>query len=129
MPTEIQEKTINSGEADASGNASATIGPIRGQILAVHVNFSGSSASGTDTVVKTAGNLGASNTILSLTDTNTDGWYYPRAQVHDTSGTEVTYDGTNGVYEPIPVYDTITLDISQNAQGETVDVVLIVEVF
>jgi len=57
-------------------------------------------------------------TLLTLTDANSDAWYYPRALVHDASGTALT--GTAGGDRTLPVINgTLKLVIAQGGNAKT----------
>lgn len=125
---------INSGAAVGSdGSATATgvsPNPVCGRILAVHLKYKDSPPAGTtDVTIATQGTSPRppSNTILTLTDAATDVWRYPRHQVHTEAGAGVTYDGTNEVYEAVPVDDYIKVTIAQANANDNVDAWLLVE--
>jgi hypothetical protein len=40
-------------------------------------------------------------TLMVISDSATDAWYYPRHQVHGSTGTGLTYDGTRVVAEVV----------------------------
>lgn len=124
MASKYHRYIIPTAVADASGDATqSTTTPVRGRVVAVKVDYSASSAGTTDLTLKDKDG----QTILTLTDTNTDGFHYPRTPVQDNAGANVTYDGTNEIYEPYVVHSTLDLTIAQNTENETVDVVVIVE--
>jgi len=81
----------------------------------------GDLADGVDAVlsVTAASNAsGVAQTLLTLTDANVDKWYYPRALVHDNTGTAVTYDATNELYGPMPIINGV-LSLAITAGGDT----------
>jgi hypothetical protein len=47
-------------------------------------------------------------TVLTLTNANTDGWFYPRVLLADTAGAALT-----AVYDTMPVNDHITVTVAQ----------------
>jgi len=89
------------------------------------VTYNGSPPSSTDVVVATAGNNGPALTILTLTNANSDGWFHPRHKIDDESAADVTYDGTNEVYEKVCVADNIKVTVSQANDDDSVDVVVV----
>lgn len=118
---------FNSGTAAGSaGSATAnqtTTAPLCGEVVAVYVRYNDSPPAGTtDVTVATAGNAAPPLTLLTLTDGATDGYRYPRAQVQDLTGAGVTYDGTNEVYEPVPIADNVKVTIAGANAGDSVDV-------
>lgn len=124
----INTGTTAGGVGVSTANATTSINII-GTITAVYVKYNGSPPAGTtDVTIATQGTSPAppANTILTLTDAATDGWFYPRHQVHDEAGGGVTYDATNEVYEAVQVHDKITVTIAQANDGDSADVWLLV---
>ena len=122
---------VNSGAAvgsDAAATSNAdSKSPISGRILAVYVKYNHSPPGTTDVVISTKGSSPRppSNTILTLTDAATAGWFYPRHIVHDEAGDAYLWDGTNEVYEPVPVNDIINVSIAGANALDNVDVWLL----
>lgn len=56
-----------------------------------------------------------------------NGVYYPRVQSQDYQGTGVTFDGSNEIYEPPFVSNTLQVDVSSAAAGDITDVYIITE--
>jgi len=126
----ITSVKIPTATPSAAGTASSdSLTTIAGRLLAVYVKYAASSASTTDVTITTKGDKGGANTLLTLTDTNTSGWYYPRHQVHDATGTGITYDGTNEVYDIVPILDQVNVAVAQATENKTVDVTLLMETF
>jgi len=121
--SKIRKYKISSGPIAADGTASAYSVPIRGKILAVGVNY----PTHTCTVDLDSDGEASAQKILDLSAANTDATYYPRVQVHDNTGTGITYDGTHEVYEPFVVYGRVKLSIASGTEGEKVTVYLMVE--
>lgn len=123
---------INSGTAAGSaGSATAnntTTTTVKGRVLGVYVLYNDSPPSTTDVTIATLGTSPAppTNTLLTLTNANTSGWFYPRQQIHDAAGAGATYDGTNEIYEPAPVHDRVKVTIAGANSGDSVDVWLMV---
>jgi hypothetical protein len=63
-----------------------------GYIEAVQVDYNGSAPATTDLNVNESGGLG--RTLMTLTDRNTDGTFYPRHFVHGITGVESTTNVT-----------------------------------
>lgn len=107
-----------------TGNATATSSkPLSGEIKAVYIAYAVTPNAATDVTIATAND--PVKTILTVTNNNTSGWYYPREIVQDTTGADVTYDGSNEVYEEIPVNDYVTVTVAQGDTDQTVDVWLL----
>ena len=118
------EITCSGSDGSATGSAT-TKGTITGKVLAVHLDYSASQPATTDVVVATA--HAPVNTILTVSDNKTDGWYYPRHQMDSEAGAALTYDGTHPVNEPVPVDDQITVSVDQGNDGETVKATIVIE--
>ena len=120
--TQIRKYKISSGVIDASGNASAYSIAIRGQILAIGVNY----PTNTCTVDVDSNGEAADQKILDLAAANTDRIIYPRTSSQDITGADVTFDGTNEIYEPFVVYGRLKLSIASGTAGESVSINVIV---
>jgi len=121
--SKIKKYKISSGAISAAGTASAYSVPIRGRILAVGIDY----PAHTCTVDLDSDGEASAQKILDLSAANTDATYYPRVQVHDNTGTGVTYDGTHEIYEPFVVYGRVKLSVASGTEGESVKVYLMVE--
>ena len=111
----------SAGSALASANTSHVV---RGYIVGVYVKYNDSPPATTDVTISTQGTSPAPPTynILVLTNNATNGWYYPRMQVHDTAGAALS-----GVYDFIPVHDILTVAIAQANAADNVDVWLMLD--
>lgn len=119
----IRKYKIESGAIDSSGDAVAYSIPIRGKIIAVGINY----PAATCTVDLDSDGESSAQKILNLSAANTDITYYPRTPVQDVLGADVTYDGTNEIYESFAVYGRIKLTIASGTATQEVSVDLIVE--
>jgi len=121
--------TINTGAAvggDGSATANNTSGHvITGQICSVGVTYGDSPPGTTDVTIATAGNNGPALTILTLTNANTSGWFHPRHVIDDETGADITYDGTEEVYDKVCVADNIKVTIAQANSPDTAEVVVV----
>lgn len=116
---------VETSGVDGSATGSATTeSVVAGKLLAVFLDYSATQAATTDVTIASAG---PAHTLLVVSDSATDGWYYPRHQVHDAAGAGVTYDGTNEVYDTIPVVGYITASAAQADDSESVTVTLVIE--
>jgi len=109
--------------AGGAGVATATgYSPrIAGEVLAVHLEYGDSPPAGTDFALSDESDP-ASESIVSLTDANSDVKIYPRRKVQDSGNTDVTYDGSNEIYEPCVVHGRMEATISQANNGDSVTV-------
>lgn len=119
----IRRHRISSGAIAADGTATAYSDAVRGKILAVHINY----PAHTCTVDLDEQDTSANQKILDLAAANTDTTKYPRKAVEDNTGTAVTYDGTNEIYEPFAVFGRIKLSIASGTATEEVTVDIIAE--
>jgi len=115
--------TASGGAGSSTGDATSNETVI-GRLLAVHLDFSVSGAATTDTIITT---ITPDHTILTITDSATDAWYYPRHQVHTEAGAGVTYDGSNEVYDAIPVHGRVKVAMAQANNAQTVTATFYVE--
>lgn len=116
----------NSGSAagvagSATANTNSTI-ILTGRVLAIYIRYNDSPPAGTtDVIIATAGTNAPANTLLTLTDAATDGWFYVRHKVHDETGAGITYDGTNEVYEAPPICDYVNVKIQGANASDSID--------
>lgn len=115
---------VTSGGAGTS-TGDATVGPVNGRVLAIYVDYN-SDANTSDLTFATVN--APIQTILTLTNTNTDGWYYPRAGVHSTAGAAALYAaGGQPIVESMPVDDYIKASVVQDDNAKTINFWILVE--
>jgi hypothetical protein len=119
MLDRVQIKATASGTA---GNASATAySPhVSGQILKVHVDYQDDTNTTDIALVDDADP--AAEEIVDLDNQDTDKTLYPRRAVQDNAGNNVTYDGTNEIYEPYVVHGRLKLTVAQADDEDVVEV-------
>lgn len=122
---------INSGAAaGSSGSATNHVTTERvhsGKLLGAYVKYNDSPPNTTDVVIKTLGTEPGSppsQTLLTLTDKNTSGYFYPRITPDDTLGVDLT---TLTILEPAPFIGQIDVSIAGANANDSVDVWLLVE--
>ena len=106
------------GTTDASGalTVQSTVN-VLGELVAVEW-IDGTLADGVDAVLSCVrDNDAADVTLLTLTDANSDAWYYPYTPAQDNAGTAVTFDGTNEIYVRQAVNGQLKLVVSSG--GDT----------
>lgn len=96
------------GTATATGYSPS----VQGEVLAVHVAYDGTPPGTTDVTLSDEGDP-ASESIVSLANNNTDTKLYPRRKVQDNAGNDLTFDGTNELYEPYVVHGRLEGTIAQ----------------
>ena len=107
------------GAGVATANATTTTA-IVGLIAAVYVDYQDSPPAGTtDVTIATAGTDAPANTILTLTNAATDGWFYPRHAEHDNTGSALA------TYTPVPIHDKVKVTIAQANNNDYVEVYLL----
>lgn len=122
------------GGAGASASAALTVPygknvttrALSGKVMSIYVKYGGSNASTTDVAIKTLGLNGPAQTILTLTNLNTDALFYPRIAACDSVGAAVTFDGTHAQLIPAVVDDYIAVTVAQG-NDKTIDVWITVE--
>jgi hypothetical protein len=129
MPYGYQSVSISSGTTDggagASTNNNTSSHVVVGQICSVGVTYNDSCPASTDLVIATAGNNGPALTILTLTNANTNGWFHPRHVIDDETGADITYDGTEEVYDKVCIADNLKITVDDANDGDSVDVVVV----
>lgn len=89
-----------------SGAGSATVKLANdGFLLGVNFDFDSTAPATTDTTLAVAN---PTTTLLTLTNTATDAYYAPRVQACGNTGTAIS-----GVYELIPISESITVSVAQ----------------
>lgn len=122
---------LSSGTAvGANGEATAhnsTAQAVLGHLLGVYVKYNDSPPNTTDVVIATIGTDAGSppaQTLLTLTNKNTDGYFFPRIAPDDTSGVEVE---TPPMLIPIPFYGRVDVLIDDANANDSVSVWLFYE--
>jgi hypothetical protein len=121
--TRITKYKVSATIAAGATTASAYSVPVRGKILAVGINY----PANTCTVDLDSDGEAAAQKIVDLAAASTDVVIYPRVASQDITGTDVTFDGTNEIYEPFIVYGRVKLSLATGTAGDTVSVDIVVE--
>jgi hypothetical protein len=81
-----------------------------GKVLGIYVDYLHSPPNTTDVVISTKGTYPAapSTTLITLTNKNADGWFYPRVVPSDTVGADLA---TLTVLEPFEIDDVVNIFI------------------
>ncbi len=90
-----------------------------GKIMAIYVEYVDSPPSTTDVVIKSLGTSPAppTYTFLTLTNKNTDGWFYPHVLIDDVVGVDIASE-----YTAQMVHDLINVSIDGANAGDSVNV-------
>lgn len=120
---------INSGAA-VGGDGVATANDtwpsvISGRVQGIYVKYNGSPPAGTtDVTVATLGTSPYAPTynLLAVVNAATDGWFYPRVQVHTVAGAAIAAE-----YTPLLIYDRVKVTIAGANAADSADVWLLVD--
>lgn len=107
------------GEAGAATSTITTSIGYKGAVHAVYVQYEDSPPATTDVTISTAA---PTQTLLTLTNANTDGWFYPRVNIHDATGSAEA-----DVWDKFPLGHTVTVAIAGANEGDSVRVWLKIE--
>lgn len=123
---------INSGAAagsNGSATASTTTGTqISGRVLGVYIKYNDSPPAGTTTAtIATANSTYPAQTVLSVVNSATSGWFFPRVAACTNAGAAITYDGTRPIYDAQPIHDNVKVTISGANAADNIDVWLMLE--
>lgn len=123
---------LNTGAAvGANGSATSsytTPQVVTGRVVATYIKYNDSPPAGTTTAtIATANATYPGQTVISIVNAATAGWFFPRVAVHSNAGAAVTYDGTRPIYDVQPVSDNLKVTISGANAGDSIDVWLMVE--
>ena len=117
----INSGLTTGGAGVSTANAdSKTI--LRGRLVGIYLKHNGSPPATSDVVVKTKGTAPypPSYNLLTRTNLQTDGWFYPQVAVTDVAGVAIA-----GEYGYQVVHDYINVSIAQANDGDSVDVWLL----
>jgi hypothetical protein len=107
------------GAAGSAAGTTASTRPVNGRLLAVYVDFTSQPATTDVTITST----GPTQSLLTLTNVNTDGWYYPRVLLQGITGANLTT-----VYDALPIAAYVSVAVAQgDAITDGVVVTLLVE--
>lgn len=112
----IRRATISAVSATGGAGTATATGysdrPITGYIIAVHVSYQDSPPATTDVTIAEAVASPAVS-VLTLSNANTSGWFFPRAAGVNQSGTAITNSN-----EKIAVSDMLSVVIAQANDGD-----------
>ena len=107
MAIEVHELKVSTvGNAGvATGSSVKSLPP--SELVAIYLDYLGSAPATTDVTVTSPGNP-ASLTILTRSNSATDGWFYPKVQDHDNVAAAVV-----GSYSEPVIHGNIQIDLAQ----------------
>jgi hypothetical protein len=107
--------TGDPGEATGSTSLGHDLGRLF--LVGVHLDFHASVPATTDVTISESGGFG--QTLLTLTNVNAGGWYYPRVEIHGPDGAAL------GLYDLVMVEGDILVEVAGcNALADAVAVTL-----
>jgi len=112
------------GNGVATANQTSTA-ILNGVLYGIYVKYLDSPPAGTtDVTIATAGvgNSAPAQTLLTITDAATDGWFYPRVNIDTDAGAAIATQ-----YDRFAVDDLIKVTIAQANAGDYVQVWLLTE--
>lgn len=112
--------TIDITTAGVAGSATGTGKtpvPVNGRIGAIKIDFTSQAGTADTTITDELG-----QTILALTNTNTDGWWYPHPDIHDPTGNLM-----NKHTVPFITTGYITASVAQSNAGTVAITILVCE--
>jgi hypothetical protein len=120
----LQTSAASGGAGVATGTITSG-SQISGRVVGAYVKYLDSPPAGTaDVVIETAGVNHPVETILSIANAATDGWFYPKTASHlNTSGAAIANEYQNGV----PVQDAVKVTLAQANDNDYVQVWLFVD--
>lgn len=99
-------KVTTTGSAGSATGTGTSRQPVRGLLTGVNIDYHASAPASTDVTI--AESTGMSRTLLTRSNSATDGAFYPTAQQHDTSAATVTS------YTPFDIKgDYVTVTVAQ----------------
>lgn len=104
----IEKHTIKVSTTGSSGSATGSLVTALpySELLAVYCDFHASAPGTTDTTISSPGDPVAV-TILTITNSATDAWFYPTHQMDDSSGSAIT-----GAYIPAIVHGNLLVELA-----------------
>lgn len=93
MTKEVQLKVTTTGAAGSAGGTAQTPIPVSGFVESIQLTYdAGAPALTTDVTITEVG--GSGQTLLTRTNTATNGIFYPRVPVQDTAGANIAGEYT-----------------------------------
>lgn len=105
------------GATGGSGSATAfayTDKPVDGEVVGVHLQYTDSPPNTADVTI-VEGNNSPAQTVIAVSNANTDAWFYPGAGEEDQTGAAITDSG-----RPIKVSDYLKVTLAGVNDGDGV---------
>lgn len=141
MPSKITMHKISCTVAAGATSATADSGIMRGRILAIKTvlnNTTPASTSDRDIDLYEMNPFDDDDTSdavqhildigsLGAAPADDNAVYYPRTPSQDHTGADVTFDGTNEIYEPFVIFGKLHLSVTNAAAGDITTLYVLVE--
>ena len=119
MPNNTLNQVKLYGTTDSGGDLTVTSTNITLGCLVAVEWIDGTLTDGVDAVLSVVRDNDAPDvTLLTLTNSNVDAWYYPQTPAQDNVGADVTFDGTNEIYTQQVVNGKLKLVISSGGASK-----------
>lgn len=117
----IQSVSVDVVVDGVAGSANTPV--IDGRLLAVHLDYeSGTNATTDVTISRAAGDAIPAETLLTVSNNATSGWYRPRAGVVNSSGAAIT-----GGYDTYGISGQLTVAAAQSTDTKTITATFVFE--
>ena len=97
---------VSTTGSDASATGSLVTALPYSELLAVYMNFHADAPASTDTTLSSPGDP-VSVTLLTVTNSATDAWFYPTHQLDDASASAIT-----GAYIPAVIHGNLLTELA-----------------
>jgi hypothetical protein len=104
---EIHQLAISTVGTAGNATGSGVLAVAPSELVAVYLDYHASAPATTDVTITSPGNP-ASLTILTRSNSATDGWFYPKVQDHDNVAAAVV-----GSYSDPPIHANIQISIAE----------------
>lgn len=117
----IRAVTVDVLISGTTGSANTPV--IDGRLLAVHLDYeSGTNATTDVTISRATGDLIPAETLLTVSNNATSGWYRPRASLVDSSGAAIS-----GGYDTYGISGQLTVAAAQSTDAKTITATFVFE--
>ena len=106
MAIERHTVKVSTTGSDASATGSLVTALPYCELLAVYMNFHADAPASTDTTLSSPGDP-VSVTLLTVTNSATDAWFYPTHQLDDSSASAIT-----GAYIPAIIHGNLLTELA-----------------
>ena len=111
---------------DASGNDTVYSNVKRGRVQAITLVYGAGSSATADVLIE---DEVSGVDLVNIANSSADAIFYPRAQVHDSTGNVVTYDGTRPIYDKHFVSGRLKMTTTNQNTGIYVNGKVVLEVY